>query len=383
MPSSSDALMPGAHDRSRGGMPTARPRATVLGAFVEGWRRAARAPGVVIAVWAVTTLVTLPLAATLHGAIATQLGPSTAAEAALRGWDLDWTGEMAATGGLAATLTRELLGAAGTIATLSRLLSAEPPAPSIVGAIAVYLVIWVFLSGAIIDRLARARPVGATMFIALGAGYFFRLVRLAVLAGAVYWCLFTVVHPWMFETIFDLATRDRPRESHGLAVLAGLYVVFALLLGGVSVIVDFTRVRLVVEDRRSVVASLGAGLRFVRRRFWRVAGLYVLNILGMLVLARLWLQLAVGADGADWLALFVSQLYLVARIWARMAFLGSEAVFYQGELAHAHYTAAPLPRWPDSASVEAIRNLRPGPPPGRPLHPQTDLAGCPSDPATE
>jgi len=56
----------------------------------------------------------------------------------------------------------------------------------------------------------------------------------------------------------------------------------------------------------------------------------------------------------------VSQVYLVARIWGRLAFLGSETVFFQGELAHAQYTAAPLPRWPDSVSVEGIRNLRNG-----------------------
>jgi hypothetical protein len=335
-----------------------RPRATVVGAFVEGWRRALRAPAVVVAVWAITTLVTMPLAATLHQDITTQLGASTAAERALQGWDPDWTGEFAVSGGVAGTLTREILGATGTLATLSRLLSAEAlPAP-LLGAVAVYLLVWVFLSGAIIDRLARARPLGAAAFFALGGGYFFRLLRLALLAGALYWFLFAVVHPWLFETVLDRATRDLTSEPRGLAIIGGLYAVFVLLLGLVNLVVDFTRVRLVVEDRRSVLAALSAGLRFLRRRFWRAAGLYALNIVGLLILARLWLQLAVGADGTDGLALLVSQVYLVARIWGRMAFLGSEAVFYQGELAHAQYTAAPMPRWPDSASVEAIRNLR-------------------------
>jgi hypothetical protein len=136
-------------------------------------------------------------------------------------------------------------------------------------------------------------------------------------------------------------------------------VVFAVLLGLVGVVVDFTRVRLVVEDRHSVLAALGAGLRFVRRHFGRVVGLYVLNILALVVLARLWTQVAGDADGPGMLALFIAQCYLVTRIWARMAILGSEAVFFQGELAHAQYTAAPMPRWPDSPSVEAITNLRP------------------------
>ncbi len=339
--------------------PPTRLRATVVGAYVEGWRRALRAPAVVVAVWAITTLVTMPLATTLHQNVTMHLGASTAAEQAVQGWDPQWTGEFAATGGVAGTLTREILGATGTLSTLSHLLSAETlPAP-LLGVVAVYLLVWIFLSGAIVDRLARARPLGATTFFALGGGYFFRLLRLAVLAFAVYWFLFAVVHPWLFETVLDRATRDLTSESRGLAVVGGLYAVFVLLLGLVSLVVDFTRVRLVVEDRRSVLAGLAAGLRFLRRRFWRSAGLYALNVVGLLILARLWLQMAVGADGADWLALLVSQVYLVARIWARMAFLGSEAVFYQGELAHAEYAAAPMPRWPDSASVEALRNLRP------------------------
>jgi hypothetical protein len=244
------------------------------------------------------------------------------------------------------------------VATLSRIFDGEWPSAPLVGAIAAYLAAWVFLSGGVIDRLARARPLGAATFVALSGHYFFRLLRLAVLAGVAYWLLFRTVHPLLFGALFDRLTRDVTSESHALAILATLYGLFALLLGLVSLIVDFTRVRLVVEDRYSVLAALGAGLRFVRRRFWRSAGLYALNILALVILARLWMQVAVGAGEPDWQALLLSQIYLIARIWGRMAFLGSEAVFYQGELAHAQYTAAPLPRWPDSVSVEAVRNLR-------------------------
>jgi len=356
MPSSSD-VSPFAH----------HPRATVLGAFLEGWRRTLRAPGVALAIWLTTTIVTLPLAAVLHEGIESHLGTSATAERVLQGWDLDWTGEFAGQAqGVAATFTREILGAAGLVATLSRMFDGELPSAPLVGAIAVYLAVWVFLSGGIIDRLARARPLGAGMFVALSGHYFFRLLRLAVLGGLAYWLLFRTLHPLLFETLFDWLTRNLASESHALAILAALYAIFALALGLVSLIVDFTRVRLVVEDRYSVLMTLGAGLRFVRRRFWRTAGLYALNVLALVILARLWIQVAVGADGPDWQALLLSQIYLIARIWGRMAFLGSEAVFYQGELAHAQYTAAPVPRWPDSVSVEAIRNMRKDGAQGRP-----------------
>ncbi len=338
-----------------------RPRATVLGAFIEGWRRTLRAPGVTAAVWIVTTLATLPLATTLHDDIVTHLGSSTMAERALTGWDLDWTGEFSSQAqGVSATFTREILGAAGLVATLSRIFDGEPPAPALVGAIAIYLGAWIVLSGGVIDRLARARPIGGAMFVALSARYFPRLLRLAVLAGVVYWLLFQAIHPLLFGPLFDRLTRDVARESYALGILAALYAAFALCLGLVSLVVDFTRVRLVVEDRRSVLAAVAAALRFIRRRFRRVAGLYALNVLALVIAARLWIQLAGGAGTPDWLTLLGAQIYLIVRIWGRMAFLGSEAVFYQGELAHADYTAAPLPRWPDSASVEAVRNLRNG-----------------------
>jgi hypothetical protein len=320
-----------------------------------------RAPGLALTVWGVTTLVTLPLAAVLHDDIATHLGSSTAAERALQGWDPDWPGEFAAGArGVAATFTREVLGATVTVATLSRILGGEGLPSAVLSAVVVYLIAWVFLSGGIIDRLARARPVGPVTFFALSGAYFFRLLRLALLAGAAYWLLLRMVHPLLFETLFDRLTRDLASESQAMGLLAGLYAVFVLMLGLVSLVIDFTRVRLVVEDRRSVLAALAAGLRFVRRRLWRSIGLYTLNIVVLVIMARLWFQLAIGAEGPEWPALLVSQIYLVARIWARLAFLGSETVFFQGELAHANYTAAPVPRWPDSASVEGIRNLRNG-----------------------
>jgi hypothetical protein len=48
----------------------------------------------------------------------------------------------------------------------------------------------------------------------------------------------------------------------------------------------------------------------------------------------------------------------LARLWAKLAFMASEIAFFQGELAHAGYVAAPLPVWPDSPAVEALGRIR-------------------------
>ena len=146
-------------------------------------------------------------------------------------------------------------------------------------------------------------------------------------------------------------------EGQTMGLRAGLSAAFLLSLLLVNIVVDFARVRAVVEDRRSMIGAIAASLRFLRRRPLRAAGLSLLNALTVLVIIRLWYSLAPDGATPGWAALLLSQLYLLMRLWARLAFVSSAIAFFQGELAHAGYVAAPVPVWPDSAAVEAIDNL--------------------------
>jgi hypothetical protein len=217
--------------------------------------------------------------------------------------------------------------------------------------------VWVFLSGGILDRLARGRPVRAAAFFSACGVYFLRFLRLGLIIGPAYWALFRWLHPYLFHTLYDRFTRDMTTERSAIAVRSGLYATFLAALMVVSVVADYAKVRAVVEDRRSMISALAAGIRFVRRRPVRVAGLYLLNALALLVIVRVWLDAAPSAAAPTWSALLVTQLYLWFRLWAKLAFMASEVVFFQGELAHAGYTAAPLPLWPESPAAEAIGNL--------------------------
>ena len=53
-----------------------------------------------------------------------------------------------------------------------------------------------------------------------------------------------------------------------------------------------------------------------------------------------------------WAGFAVSQCYILARLWVKLVFWASEAAWFQSQLAHAGYTAAAPPRWPESAVVE-------------------------------
>lgn len=325
---------------------------------MEGWRRTIRAPAVVLGLLALTWAMSVPLAMTVGRDIETQLGPSRTSDRLLYGWDPEWAGEFQSQAtGPARTLTHEILGFGAWLATLSQILDAEAPDASLWAVITAYAAVWLFLSGGVLDRLARGRPVGTAHFFGVCAVFAFRFGRLAVLILPLYAVLFLWVHPLLFETVYGWWIRDVASEGRAVAFRLALYVGFVGALVPVSMLSDFAKVRMVVEDRRSAVSALAASARFVRRRVFRVLALYGLNVLAALVLARLWLQVVPGAGAPVWVALLASQVYLVARLWARIGFLASEVAFFQGDLAHAQYAAPPDVVWPDSPAVESLRRL--------------------------
>ena len=185
--------------------------------------------------------------------------------------------------------------------------------------------------------------------------YFVRFIRLAVLAALAYYVLFLWIYPLLYVHLFEHLTVALAINANALRAIFAVVFGFALFL--VSVVTDFAKVRAVVEDRHSMIGAVAASIRFIRRRPVRVLALYVLNVMALLLVFRLWLQAMPGPDTPAWSALFLTLLFLLTRIWTRLAFMASEVVFFQGELAHRDYTAAPMPIWPDAPEVEALENL--------------------------
>jgi hypothetical protein len=129
-----------------------------------------------------------------------------------------------------------------------------------------------------------------------------------------------------------------------------------------NVIFDYAKVRAVVEDRRSMIGAVAAGLRFVRRNIGAVAAVYMLNALLMAVIFALYGLVAPGAGGsgaAMWLGFLVSQLYLLARLWVRLVFFASSASLFQGRLAHIGYVAGTPVQLPEPPVVEHALTLGP------------------------
>ena len=325
-----------------------------------------RAPAVVAGVFLVTLLAALPLATAVRGMIETSLGRSLRADAVADGVDNDWWQEFTAqASGLGTTFTPSVIGFASTLDSVSSVLDARRPQGQVAGALAIYLAVWTFLSGGILDRYARQRPTRAHGFFAAAGVFFWRLLRLAAVAGIVYWFLFTYMHQWLFDDLYTRLTRDLAVERSAFLWRAALYVLFGSMLIATTLIFDYARVRMVVEDRRSAIGSLVAALGFIVRRRGRVVGLYALNSLVFVVLIGLWALVAPGAGGAGfsmWVGFVLSQAYLLARLLLKLQFMASQTAIFQASLAHARYTAAPEPVWPESPEAERMA----GPPSAAP-----------------
>jgi hypothetical protein len=326
-------------------------------AWRDGWRRAIAAPSLVAGIWLATLAVALPLALVLRSTLAAHLGSSLAAEQAATSVNGDWWNEfLAQASGLGQTFVPAITGFAAVLQNASAVADAAPVPGLIAIAIAANLAVAIFLTGGTLDRLARDRPIGSHGFLVACGLYFPRLLRLGVVAGLCYWALFAWLHAWLFDSLYVTLTRDLTVERTAFFYRAALYVVFAVPLLVVNLVVDYAKVRMVVEDRRSAIGAVAAAMRFVARQPAAVIGLYLMNTTAFLVVVAIYAISApsLGNGASVWSVLLVGQLYIAARALVRLAFAASAIALFQSRLAHAGYTAAPMPAWPDSPAAEAI-----------------------------
>jgi hypothetical protein len=277
------------------------------------------------------------------------------------GW---WQEYLSQATGLGTTFVPAIIGFGAVLHNLSDLLDNVPLATTIAGAVGAWVVIWSFLSGGIIDRLARDRATRASGFFGAAGAHFPALARLGLLALIVYAALFRWVHPLLLGDFYERVIRDTTEERRAFGIRLLLYVAFALILALVNLTIDYARIRIVVEDRRSALGAVIASLRFVRRQAGTVWLLYFLNGGLFIVLIGAYRIVANGAapGGAPVYTLLVGELYVLGRHFLKLVFYASETALFQSRLAHAGYTAAPPILWPESPAAESIANAEPGHP---------------------
>jgi hypothetical protein len=330
----------------------------MMSAWRDGIRRVNGAPALLLGVWALTLIVSVPMAAAMRGMLARHLGASLAADTAASGVNYDWMqefGDQAA--GLGVTFKPAVLGFGAVVDNLSAFIDDTERPFVIVGAATVYIVLWIFVAGGIIDRYARDRPTRTVGFFASSAVFFFRFLRLAAVQWIVYAALFGSVHPLLFGRLYPDLVHEITVERTAFAVRVALYLVFGGVVAACATVFDYAKVRAIVEDRRSMLSAIAEGIGFIRRNAAAAVSLFLANFALFTAVIGLYALVAPGAGGTGasmWMGFAVGQLYVVARLWVKLVFWASETALFQSRLAHAGYVTRPDPIWPESPEADAI-----------------------------
>src|SRR2546423_4244349 len=146
-------------------------------AALDGMRRVNRAPAILLGMWLLTLLVSLPLALTMRDMLAQHLGSSLAADSAAAGVNYDWMQEFAdQASGVGATFRPTIIGFGAVLDNMSGFLDNVPKPIVIISAASAYIVLWMFAAGGILDRYARDRATRAHGFFSASGVLFFRFV---------------------------------------------------------------------------------------------------------------------------------------------------------------------------------------------------------------
>ena len=173
--------------------------------------------------------------------------------------------------------------------------------------------------------------------------YGWRLIRLLILGLICYWIVFRLLNQGL-DTLIGRLTRDWLDDRPVFWIQLAASALLLLGLGFVNVVMDYARVRIVMEDGTSAVESFLASLGFSLGRFvravsaWAVPSLGGLALLAVYLVAGPWAQsLLTGAAHGPVRAkilfaiLFIGQQAVMwGRYWFRVATWASEWSNYGG-----------------------------------------------------
>lgn len=235
---------------------------SILRSFTVGFRRVAKFPSVILWLYLASVTVTLPLTMAMREILMESIGASLVDENLRQGFDLAWYGEFSANSrGLAKTFGPSVVGIMAMVGNLETLLDGDilKIDGTILLAGLVFLLVWAFLGGGILDRYARPDQAhSSARFFSEGGKYFFRFVRLLSISLLLYWLLFRwILNP--LHRCVEEATRDVTVEKTVLFYTLLVYTLAGFLLLLVKMALDYAKIAMVVELRRSSVAAFLQG----------------------------------------------------------------------------------------------------------------------------
>ncbi len=303
---------------------------TAIGAAFRGLGKVLGSPSVVLCLWLANVVVALPVAAVMAESIRESVGGSLVGDKLRDGFDMGWYGEYQADArGVESTFTPTVVGAGAFFNNIEAWFNGSlfEMHRGLLGLGILFALLWSLCLGGVLQRYGE--PGGLfrlSEFLSHGGAYFFRFVRLAVLAAALYYSVYRF-SGWLFARIARVTRDVTVEESVFAYVVAGsLFVVFLLTL--VNMAFDYAKIATFRENRRSMLLASLKGFGFVLSHPGRAMALYY--GLGAVGVAMLFLYhiVAPGPGQSSMIgvaaAFVIAQLYLVAKLVLRLTFYSAQ-----------------------------------------------------------
>ncbi|HYK91164.1 MAG TPA: hypothetical protein VE398_20510 [Acidobacteriota bacterium] len=304
--------------------------------FTGGLKRVLRSPALIIFIYATSVVIVLPLTVGVREAIKGSVGSSLVQENLRKGFDLDWYGEFVSQErGLGETFGPQVTGFLPTLKNIEKLLDGRILTNEFSLSLAgiLFLAAWAFWGGGIISCYAQPEtPTVRSSLFADAGKYFLPFVRLVILSVLLYLALYRWLASPLFRLI-DRLTNDTPAEAPEMICSGLVYLLMAILLAVFSMAMDYAKIAMVTEQRRSAVLAFLRGLGFVLSNKLKTVGLYLCLVVVGIFLFALYGLLAPGPSQSGNFSLIAAfmfgQVFLIARLLLKLWFLGSQTVLFQ------------------------------------------------------
>lgn len=221
-----------------------------------------------------------------------------------------------------------------------------------------WLVLNTLLGGGIVAALKRGSSTSFGEFFSDCGTYLVRFFLLALLSFLLFLILGSV---WVMivGVLYSAMTAGSLTEVPNVigAVIAA--VVFLIPMIVIMMVIDYTRVRIVVEDASSVFSAAWQSTKFVFRNFFATFGWQMLMFLVLLFFAVVyWLiaeKFSMETGFGIFLLFLLQQISVASRIWARLVTIGGQVQLHEsrsiaevsiGSVGFVPPVASPLPPMP-------------------------------------
>jgi hypothetical protein len=301
----------------------------------DGFRQAVRSPFLLVGLWLLCALVALPAAFWIGESIDRSLDSSLSQEEMRNGFDFGWYGEYSAGASrLEKSFTPAVNRGGAFFDNLDGWLSGDlfARAAELLALGLLFAVLWTLMLGGVLARFVRPEErAGPGVLFRNGTRYFFRFLRLIVVAGVLYALVYAVQHHWM--TQLEARTRDATSELTVFGYHLAIWIPVAVLLMLIHTVFDYAKIATVVEDRRSVLLAALRGFGFVVGHPLRTLGLVLawvaVGALGLAIYAFVAPGAAVSTPTTVTLGFVIGQLFLMARLLVRLSLLAGEVQLYR------------------------------------------------------